>query len=388
MATYSLGREQLLWIAAETTFATIPGTTSADSFVAADAVRVMEFDANAEIDRMVRDDKDNSRTAQDQIEKRTSGEWSAKGYLFGAGAASTAPDFDVIFANAFGLGAAANGSYQYTLVTDPTSSFAAIAGNATNHNHSKIALGCIVEELTIQGGGGDLVTWEAKGPCANVIDTGRCTLNTTSLSAGDTTATVTDGSGVQPGTILYVGTEQVYVSAVSGQTLTLTRGWGASTAASIASSSVFVPWEPTSQTLSSALPLAMTGSATIAGTNVTIKSWKFSLKNNRDYVNDHWGSTVADGYVNAKKREVTLELTARLERDNLIYIVGAGYHNEAHAVVITCGATSGNKYTLTVQGEMKSKPKITYPERDMVDVTLSYTGIYATDNGECSLSQV
>lgn len=393
MANDTLGREQKVWVAAESTFATLPGSTSVDPFVAADAIKVITATADASPERVIRNDCKGDNTNDELIELRTVGSWKAAGYLLGGGAASTAPDEDVILKNAWGSSGAGTGTYDFNLTTGQTSSFSMHLDNSTNRNHGKTAVGCVTEELKISGDGTGAIMWEASGPCANVYDQSRVTAND-AMSAGDTDVTVINAEGIQAGAVMAVASqagEQLLVTDVNTttNTLTCTRGYGTTSASTIASGDVLVPWSPSSQTFVGTSPVPGTlGSLTIDSTTYKVKSWAFTIKNNIDFQNDHYGTNVADGFEYPNFRDVTFEFTMRLRRDQIQAIIGAGKNAKVHDLALTIGNTAGSQWTLDMpRCKMVGMPAIEYPERDVVEVTASYLCTHTTANSEATMQQ-
>ena len=397
MANYSLGREQIAWIAEETTFGTIPGSASVDSFVYTDAVRVITATCNAKTEKESREDRDNSNTLRELIQKRRSGSFNVEMYLTGAGTNTTAPDWAVMAKSIFGT-AAASGSdgYVFTPATDPATSFAILLDEQTNRNYAQLALGCVAKKMTVKGAGDDVWKVTFEGACADVINYGRATVNV-AATAADTSLTCSDTSGIEAGGVLSVGSfsgEQLLVTAVStsANTLTVTRAWGATAAASIASSSVLVPWSPALASASYQTTGAIAGrlgSLTIQGTTVTMKNMEISMESGVKLLNDHIGTNKADAYVFPEKRKFIVQSTLRLERALAFAIIGMVKNHEQMAVVATVGDTSGNKFeTRMTTAELMETPDINYPARDTVDVTLTMHGISATDNAEGTFAQV
>ena len=188
--------------------------------------------------------------------------------------------------------------------------------------------------------------------------------------------------------------EQLRVTAnnLTTNTITVDRGWGTTASAAIASGDLFLAWSPASQTLASTNPVAGTkGSVTItngvASNIVKSRSWEFTLNNNHEFVNDSYGAERAECYVNAQKRETLISADFRLERDLIPLIIGAGKNFAAQNVAIVIGDTAGNQWTLTMPSGEANMPDITYPERDVADVTMEWMGVSATDNAEVTLDQ-
>lgn len=393
MANYTLGRGEELFVAAESTFGTMPGSTSADSFAAGDAVAFLEADASIKIEKEARNDKDNSRTAKEQIVKRRTGSFSIKGFLLGAGAASSAPDADLIFKSAFGSSAVGTSEYNYRPATDPTDSFSFMLVDTDKKNHSKIAVGCVVETLKVMMENG-LAVFQADGSCADVYHTSRVACNVGAAS-GDTSITVDDASGLEIGSLLAVSTisgEQLSVTAVNTSTnvITVTRGWGATSAAVIASGSSLIPWHPSSKTLASTSPIADTkGSLTIGGVAVSTTGCEFTITNNKEFINDHYGTAKISDYVNPNKRDVMLNVNARLERAMIKYLVGSGKNEETFAVIWTIGDTAGSRFEINLPTARlwNGLPDIKYPEKETVKVSMDWKAFNSSDNGEVEFDQ-
>ncbi len=393
---YSLGREQFCFVVNESTFGAAPGSTSADAFAAADAIRVITADANSAFEHEPQSDHDNSRTVSNRNRTRETGTFAIEGFFLGAGTASGTPDADIVFANAFGSGAASTTTYLYRLTTDRSASFSMLLDNQTNRNHTKMALGCVVNTLTLSAENDGQVRFRVEGDCARVVDTGRAEMSG-AASAGDTDILLVDSSGIMSNSIISVlsqAGEQLRVTAnnLTTNTITVDRGWGTTASAAIASGDLFLAWSPASQTLASTNPVAGTkGSVTItngvASNIVKSRSWEFTLNNNHEFVNDSYGAERAECYVNAQKRETLISADFRLERDLIPLIIGAGKNFAAQNVAIVIGDTAGNQWTLTMPSGEANMPDITYPERDVADVTMEWMGVSATDNAEVTLDQ-
>ncbi|KKL66492.1 hypothetical protein LCGC14_2144420, partial [marine sediment metagenome] len=210
------------------------------------------------------------------------------------------------------------------------------------------------------------------------------------LTAGDTAVVLEDSQMVEVGSIISVGSqggEQLRVTAnayPTSNTLTVTRGWGITSAATISNGAILIPWSPAAQTLETTLPIAGTiGSLTIDGQSFTVKSWSLKLKKNANYHNDHYGTTSADGYATPNKREVSLEVTFRLERDLIPKVIGIGKNEAVHSVTLVAGNATGNTHTFVMaRCKGMAMPPIEYPERDEVDVTVTWTPTHTAENTE------
>ncbi|KKK58425.1 hypothetical protein LCGC14_3044560, partial [marine sediment metagenome] len=301
-----------------------------------------------------------------------------------------------VFANAFGSGAAGAGSYDYRLTTDRTTSFSMLLDNQTNRNHSKLAVGCVVNTLVLSAENDGQVRFRAEGDCARVIETTRAEMSG-AASAGDTAILLVDSSGIMSNSILAVASqagEQLRVTDnnLTTNTITVDRGWGTTASAVISSGDFFLPWSPASQTLASTNPVAGTkGSITItngvASNIVKSRSWEWTLNNNHEFINDSYGSERAECYVNSQKREILFSADYRLERDLIPLIIGVGKNFDQHDLAVVIGDTAGNKWTIDMDTAEGNQPDIDYPERDVADLTMEWMAISSTDNAEAQLTQ-
>jgi hypothetical protein len=101
------------------------------------------------------------------------------------------------------------------------------------------------------------INWPPAGLIETIEDTNSPTTSTLSASVSSTsstTATVADGTRFHAGHIVLVDTEQMYITGVSGNTVTWTRGFGSTTAA----------------THSSAATVTIVGLASVEGSNYVL----------------------------------------------------------------------------------------------------------------------
>lgn len=360
MGTYAHGINQKLWVAAEATFGTVPGAVGgADSFVAADGVRIIDAKLTATKERNYDEMKNGSRSVEAPIGTRRSGSWSIHGYFYGGSAATNPPDFYLLWKAAMGDSSASGSDYQFAPLDANTNSLSIMHSDvsSTGKVYGEYATGCVAESLEVKAAGDGHVEYTVSGPCKAVAFAGQTTLAASATASG-TSLTLTDGGVVTPGAIVTIDTEVMYVSAVSANTATVTRGWGSSTAAAHSSAATMYPWYPSTQTLATTKRVPGTlGSLTLNGGTIKFKSWTVAIKNAIEMFNDHYATESADGFVMGGKREITFSGDIRLEKDS-VFVMGDSESLTAVDAAIVWGNTAGNMGSIDMDYVYFDKPEI------------------------------
>lgn len=383
---WSIGRNERVAFVVEQSkalFGTVPGDASTDPFAAADAVRVINFKANRRETRERREDENASRTNEAETPLRVEADWEMEGYLLHSGTASGAPDMHEILEQAFGTQAVTATSVDFSPATIIEKSLCILHPDKVNKNFSKLVLGAVVEELEITGDGSSRIKWKANGPAKDVCVVSRFTIPG-GASAGETILTPNYIDGIMPNTLVIAsgGSEMMRVDSVDEDagTITVTRGYGASSAGSIASGTAFVPWFPSTETFAATNPLAgVGGSITMSGVTMHFNGFTYKLKNNHVTVNDEYGTNSASGFESSGNREVTLTLRGHIERDELRQLIGAGYHRKQKTYVVNIGTNT--EYKITLIGDADLPPWDT-SDPGRLPVELTVRGRHSTANAE------
>jgi len=189
--------------------------------------------------------------------------------------------------------------------------------------------GCFVDTISIEAGQDANVVLKADGPARKVSMGHRGQLNGAIGSTSSTSITVDDGSLYDVNVPIYIGTEAMLVTAVSGQTLTVTRGYDGTTAATHSDNDPVLAYKPT---------LSYAAATPISSLDVDVYVWEgdgnapillgagqanLSIKNGAKVIGPAMGETVAaHHFTTSDRREITFELNAWLT-------VGDGSSKEA-----------------------------------------------------------
>lgn len=219
--------------------------------------------------------------------------------------------------------------------------------------------GCVVNEARFSVSANAVPTIDWSGSFRRM---GRCGVDTlaTAASAGATSIDVGDGRNFDAGAKIIIGSDdnsgQGYtVTAVSGNTLTISPGLSADAAAG----AVVKPWLPDASSVSFGDPLeAESFAASLSGVVRPVRNIEFTISNNIKIVDDE---LTGDAYPTDKvegERRVTGRITMYFRKDELIHFADA-YAGKENEVEITGGETAGYKIRVVFPKAQLEVPSIT-----------------------------
>lgn len=376
MATpHALGRQRKFFAKAETTYAT--GVTPA----ASDAIKVLKTNMAFKQAREDRMDSRASASVLESITGRKEVTWGCEGYLIPSGTAGTAPDIGVLIKAIMGIETVnAVTSVVYTL----TASQSVRASLSLLREWSVVAsercVGAVPHTMNLKASGGERPRISFEGFASDLYGTGRTTLNG-ALSGGETSVPVTDGSFLEAGSLISIGssTGPHTVTAVSTNTLTVTP----SVSGAQSDLAEVIPYVPSETTAGS--PVAgITGSFVIAGTTIPVTGFELSIKTNDAPVDDEaFQSTVTD-YIPGF-REVTGKFDIRVRRDLYKWIRAAKLFG-VRDLAVTIGATAGSILTVDMNYTELDFGELEDSEAEVVKCSIPFKCKGSSGEDEVSLT--
>lgn len=390
MSVYLRGlNNKIAFVAAEASFGTVPGSVTVDPFVAADAVRVISAQADVKITREKREDYDRTRTNLETVATRKVANWSMECYMMHGSGGGTPPDNYLLMNAGFGSGWASGSEYVYALtIQDTVPTFSMLLPDQSDLGLSRLAKGCIVDKLAIKLGNDKAHRVTFSGRCQDVLHAVRVACPG-GASAAETTITLTSSLGLNAGAFLTVGSELIRVDSIAanGTDITVSRAWGASSGASIASAATLTPWLPSSKTLQSFSPKSWNagGNQQIGGVTCPITTAEITIENNHEVDEDIAGVDTIQNVNSGPTREVSASLGLWVDRDTYKQVIDAGVFNTNKLIALVIGATAGTDlFNLNMRAQIEM-PELVFDGPGKKSVTLSAMGVYSTAEGELSL---
>lgn len=179
MPNYVLSRNERVFIAAQPTFGTAVAPANGDS------VRHISCHLKPQVNTLVRRDKTGTRSLIAGKRGRQDGSWSIEASLVHGAAADDVPDYDPLYAAAFGAAATVTTgtSVAYTL-SDVIKFFTLTkyVGDTGSPNH-QMSISSVVNRITFNLGQ-DVAEFSAEGACAWVLNSRYFSSSSTSEKAG------------------------------------------------------------------------------------------------------------------------------------------------------------------------------------------------------------
>jgi hypothetical protein len=311
MPNYVLSRNERVYLASQTVFGTAVSPTNAD------AVRHVSARLKPVVGTLQRRDKTGTRSQTIGTKGRQHGEWSIEGSLVHGTDADDVPDYEPLFASAFGNAGVvtATTNVAYTL-SDVLKTFTMYIyrGDGTGTPNHEMGWGCIVRRLVFNLGQ-DVAEFSAEGEC-----------------------------GWVQGSKSFAGASTV---EKAGQAT--------------------FPTEPNSPTTLGNLIAGFTGSITIGGNTIAdIVSAQITLETGAEVVKNTFGSRTATG-VEADERRVTMSFSIFNSDDaNLETLREAAETKTPVDATMVVGDGAGGIYTFVVKQIQLESPDIDDSQRRMV----------------------
>jgi hypothetical protein len=311
MPNYVLSRNERIYLATETAFGTAVAPTGTD------AVRHINARFKPVVQTLQRRDKTGTRSQSIGTKGRQHGTWSLNASLVHGADADDVPDYEPLYASAFGAAGTVTATtrVRYTLA-DTLKTFSAwiYRGDGTGTPNHEMAWGNIVRRITFNLGE-DVAEFSAEGECAWV-----------------------QGS----------------------------KSFAGATTAEKAGQASF-PAEPVSATTLGNLIAGFTGSITLGGSPIAdIISAQIVMDTGAEVVKRTFGSRLPSG-VEAGERMVTISFSIYNSDDaGLETLREAAESKTPVDAVIAVGDTAGGIYTFTVKQIQLESPDLEDGERRMV----------------------
>lgn len=376
------GWQRKLFVKLETAFDALDDT--AGVIGAGDAVDNEEFEAG--ITRPKNEDNSNTGTAgrSKPTEGRDDGSWTYKVAKRPSGSAGTPPqEHELLFA-LFGdyanVGATSD-TYSFDSTVKRCLSFVEDMGDAT-----QIHTGALINTGSMEFDGAGNVMWEFEGKHASTVISGTDQLNG-ALDNSQTDVVVDDASKYDVGSRILVESEIMLITAINyaTNTLTVTRGYSATTPATHIDDSTVTGLKPTHALVGAKIvqPIALTLDDGDGALSVDIISGKFTVDKQLKEFNDETSTVkMTGGEFDVKK--VSLEITMRLYRDQL-YLLNSINRNLSFAAVLTTGNTAGRTSTLTLPQMVGLHVPIEAPGDTEIIVTRTFEAFENAGDDEATL---
>lgn len=248
-------------------------------------------------------------------------------------------------------------------------------------NYQDVYPGCFVNTMSFAFPGTAEATITIGGDCATSYS-GGSSLIATSPAIGATTVDVTAGDGdrFQPNTRYIIDNEVVLVTAVAGDTLSITRAQAGTTAAAHTAGAAIGPYEPPSTvagvpvsgTIGSFFVTGIQG-ATRALSRSKIQTATLNVTNNATLRNAEYGTIASTGFT-VKKRNITHDVTVWLEPYQVKFYNRAKRF-ASQSVMLQAGKTIGNTIAYKIPNSEMNIPTIPGGGDDEVTVPMSGVGL-------------
>lgn len=441
---FAAGYREIVFLKQETTYGTVAHPAATEAVIHQKGT----FNYNQE--RVNRADKTSNRSTRERITHRKEVQWSLELYNLPSGTSGTAPDITDALEYAFGskktisdhtidMGASTTslpltaGGTDYaagdpvgwvnssgdlevswvvsimsnTLTISPAFSGAPANGGTIKggvaykladvlgsltitrilDNYQDVSVGCFINDVKFEFPGTAEGTVMVGGMGKTSYSSGTSALNG---MVDDTTTSfvVTSGTGArfQANTRLLIESEVVLVTAVSSDTLTVTRAQAGTSGAAHATATAIGPYEP-SRTLAGSPISGTIGSFIITGSSSARTAYKMqqasiTMNNQGSLRNSEFGTDSASGFF-VNKRTVNFTITLWLEKEQ------AKLYNNAKSftsqeITIQLGKTAGSVCAAHFIRAEFNIPKIEAPDDSEVSVPFEGValGSVATGNDE------
>lgn len=176
--TFALGRREKLYALIETTYGTTPSLAAATN-----ALRHINSSFTQTIDRVPREDKRNTRSLLQRIQRRKNVTWSCDGYLLPSGAAGTPPDgWDDLLEAVFGTETISAGtSVTYSLAKEFKKSLSLFRSNGQASGDavmSYLVRGAVPQTVNFSLSGSDEARISISGFGADLLSAGKSLIDT------------------------------------------------------------------------------------------------------------------------------------------------------------------------------------------------------------------
>ena len=263
----------------------------------------------------------------------------------------------------------------------------------------QIGTGCVADEITIEFGGDEQVRANYSGPCRSVAYTYETQLDG-AINNSVTSITVDNGEHFYPNTFLKINSEAMIVTAVSGNTLTVTRGADGTSAAAHSDNDAVVAYE-WAQTFQSDAPISsvdcnayLWDGDTNTPQTLCITGGSVTIRNNVNPIGPKVGDTVTMGDYSVGIREVEGTLEGYLQvgdgSGRFARMFGEAHNRTNIGILIVCGtpsAAGGNVFALCCPQTYWENAEVDNSNDGVIPLSFNFQARgTATENDEISLA--
>lgn len=372
--TQAIGRKQSGLLLAESAIGAISGDlTGGDRF---DFLSLSVDPTREKIERV---DKRQTPNIAEVVKGKRSATWAFEAYLLNA-AAGVAPDTDKVFQGASLAGTVDAG---VSITYAPSATLTPFALLDDEEVVSKLAHGCVTQELSIAFDGTDLTKISASGIASYAVKTGTSTLSGNE-AAGQTDLSVTSESAFNVGSYIQVGADnnsgdgyRVTAAATGQITVTPALVTGASSGDAVG------PVMPVISTTGTPIS-GILGSCTVGGDTVEIMSGSVTISNEFGSQQDKFGVQSYDVAPVLTDRRVTFEMTLYGKRANFLKWAQDDAVTTT-AIVVNIGDTAPNRCQISMPYSVLEVNSTEVPETEFVTFTLSGKAMKSSGNDEISI---
>ena len=349
--------EEELYIVDEVTYNSDPSSAAA-GFGSGDSVDTINKEAgktrNSKIDEAI----NGTRSNLARILQRNEGTFSFEVPLRPSGTAGTAPGEDLLLGSALGVSSNVPATSQtYT----PDASRKSLAAYIKRGFFGEFFTGLVVDSWKLTIDGENEAMWTFEGPLADGRRAGADTVAGGGVTSDATTLTVTNGLNYEANTQILLASEIMQVTSVSGNDLTVVRGFAGTTNVTHASDVAVGPLDPTFVSTGTSIvgPVTITFDTGSGAVTFDVMSIEISGAEAVKMFNDETQTTFATGFTK-NRRSYTAAVEMRLYSDQF-HILQSFTQQDGFTVIITIGETAGRIVTITsattvVEGEIEGIP--------------------------------
>lgn len=383
MTVTALGRNEKVYSVLESTYG-----TPASNAAAANAARILGSTFNKTMDRAPREDRRNTRSLLERIERRSSVDWSLEGYLLSGNAAGTPPDgWDDILECLFGTETINGGtSVVYSLAKEFSKSLTLHRANgqaAAEAVYGYMITGAVPQTATFSLSGQDEAKISVAGFGADLLSAG---VDAISTDDGDDIVLAGTNASRMFDVSQYIdivgGATGLQILSInhSTNTLTVDNHTPGSPAAVIIPSAVAL-----GQTFTSASPISgILGSASLDSTAFMIIAAEIVLDNAPQPHNDKYGSRITSDF-HLSNRSVTGSITFRVDDASYIDLARSAF-NLQRDLQLVAGTAAGSIATFDLNTVNFDFTSANVSGAEDIQVTVPFVALGSSGEDELTLT--